>query len=329
MTQPPESPSSPLPPAGLRDGLPAGTRLTKAHGTGNCFLLLDDPAGEIEVPAAAVAALCDVSTGIGADGLIRCVLRDGTWFMDYRNADGSLAEMCGNGIRVFVDHLRRAGLVALAPGESLPVLTRGGARSVTALGPGAVPSWASDGGAHWYAVDMGPAETSGRADMRATVAGLRGRVFDALRVAMPNPHAVIDVGSREALAAAVLPATDILAAPEPLRPTYDPWPEDGVNLELTVDVTGEGGGEGHVLMRVLERGVGETQSCGTGCCAAAAAAFLRRGGAAAGAPRVWRVDIPGGSVRVELPEDLGAPGDGAGGSVVLSGPAAEIAQIVL
>ena len=366
----PATPTDQLQGSGLpRDpDLPAGTVLWKAHGTQNSFLLVDDPEGLVDVSPATVATLCDVSRGIGADGLIRCVRVNGRWFMDYRNADGSLAEMCGNGVRVFVDHLRRVGLVDLAGGDVLEVGTRGGTKRVRALGPrpaqvpgpvwergtpgraagegGGVPAGGVPGGpvatggvptgavpAHtggseqWYAIDMGPAATTGVADTSVTVVGLEG-VFEGIRVAMPNPHVVIDVASREALRDAVLPTTDIHAAPEGLRPTYDPDPAGGINLELVVDVTEPGAQVGHLLMRVLERGVGETRSCGTGCCAAAVASAARRG---AGAPRTWIVEVPGGSVRVDLGE--GTPSSGAGSSgagqpgVTLSGPATPIAEV--
>jgi len=347
--------------------LPAGTLLWKAHGTGNSFLLLDDPQGLVDVSATTVARLCDVSRGIGADGLIRCVRVEGRWFMDYRNADGSLAEMCGNGVRVFVDHLRRVGLVDLPEGGTLEVGTRGGTKTVLALGPrpaqvpgpvwvrgcGADPVETVGGGGgggggadgtpgagateQWYSIDMGPAVSSGMPDMQVTVVGLEG-TFEGIRVAVPNPHVVIDVVSRDALRDAVLPATDIHAAPVGLRPTYDPDPAEGVNLELVVDVTEPGAQVGHLLMRVLERGVGETQSCGTGCCAAAVASAARRG---AGAPRTWIVEVPGGSVRVDLGEEPPSSGAAPSGvapsgvapsgvglpGVTLSGPATPIAEV--
>lgn len=320
-------------------GLPGTTRLWKAHATGNSFVIADDPVADPDPDATAVARLCDVTRGIGADGYLGCVRREGRWFMDYRNADGSGAEMCGNGIRAFVDHLRRVGLVALEAGQEVEIGTRGGVRRVRALGPRPAqvpgPVWdrpkslptpdegvrarGSRGTDEWYSVDMGPSRSSGVPDIAVRVAGLGG-VFDGIRVAMPNPHVVIDVASREALRAAVLPGVDARVAPAPLRPTLEPEPPAGINLELVVDLTRPGDTTGHLLMRVLERGVGETRSCGTGCCAAAVATAARRG---EGAPASWVVEVPGGSVRVDLPGAVGGEG-----SVVLSGPATPIARVL-
>lgn len=118
---------------------------TKGHGTGNDFVIIADPDGALELSAEQVAVLCDRHRGIGADGILRVVrsaaIADGQaalaeepaaeWFMDYRNADGSIAEMCGNGIRVFVHYLVRSGLATIEPGSTLPIGTRAGVRDVT------------------------------------------------------------------------------------------------------------------------------------------------------------------------------------------------------
>lgn len=308
-----------------RIDLPAETPLWKAHGTGNSFVLVDDPDARLDLDATTVSALCSPRFGIGADGLIRCVCEGGTWFMDYRNADGSLAEMCGNGVRVFVDHLRRRGFVDVPRGGGVEVLTRGGLRSVAVV---AAPEGAAED--EWYDVDMGPARSTAAEDVRVEVPGVPGE-FTAIRVAMPNPHAVVDLDSSEALTAAALPTVDVSEAPEVLRPRLDPAPADGVNLELTVDLTEDVAQEGHLLMRVLERGVGETASCGTGCCAAAVAAAIRRG---PGAPVLWDVDVPGGRVRVGLAGVVEWDATGASARVTdapvhLIGPATPVARIDL
>src|SRR3712207_8605964 len=100
---------------------------TKGHGTGNDFVLIADPDGDLDLSPEQVAAICDRHFGVGADGILRAVrsrsIAAGAaalaaepraeWFMDYRNADGSIAEMCGNGIRVFTRFLLEAGLAEL------------------------------------------------------------------------------------------------------------------------------------------------------------------------------------------------------------------------
>ena len=121
---------------------------TKGHGTGNDFVLFSDPDGEVTLADAQIAALADRRFGVGGDGVIRAVrserLPEGAavlaedasaeWFMDYHNADGSAAEMCGNGIRVFGAYLLAEGLLDLAVGETVAIGTRGGVRQLSRTG---------------------------------------------------------------------------------------------------------------------------------------------------------------------------------------------------
>jgi diaminopimelate epimerase len=269
----------------------AGIPFRKGHGTENDFVLLPDPDGALELTEARVRALCDRRRGLGADGVLRVVRTAALgepvdappaaeWFMDYRNADGSIAEMCGNGVRVFARYLVDAGLVGA--GE-LVVGTRGGPKRVWFEGAGGsdLPD---------VSVAMGTVALLG--ESTATVAG---RQFPGLVVDVGNPHlaCVTDVPVDE---------LDLGTAPG-----YDPavFPA-GVNVEFLSPAR-----DGVTRMRVYERGVGETRSCGTGTVAAAAAA-LRHDGRSDGA---LTVRVPGGRVRVEL----------AGGTATLSGPAVLVA----
>lgn len=272
-------------------------RLTKGHGTENDFLLTREDVTELEV-----RALCDRHAGIGADGVIVAApganagySTTATWFMDYRNSDGSLAEMCGNGARVFVAYLRAEGLIELAEGETELIATRGGDREVR-----------YDGGDR-YTVDMGPAGLPGgdRAAREGWDVAVKLPEHDqrpGLRITMPNPHTVVTLESVDDLRALVF---------EPV--SYDPTPQDGTNLEVVVPLS-ISAGIGVVEMRVLERGVGETRSCGTGCCAAAVAMHLWAG---ADAPREWDVHVPGGQVRVTIADE----------TIYLSGPAVLAADV--
>ncbi|MFF1462993.1 diaminopimelate epimerase [Streptomyces sp. NPDC058330] len=254
----------------------------KGHGTENDFVIVPDPDNAIDLPASVVARLCDRRAGIGGDGLLhvvrsaahpeaRAMAEQAEWFMDYRNADGSVAEMCGNGVRVFARYLQRAGLAAEG---DLAVATRGGVKGVHLAKDGAVT------------VSMGRARLPG-SGVRVTV---DGRSWDARNVNMGNPHAVAFV---EDLAH----AGDLRSVP-PFSPS-SVYP-DGVNIEFVVDR-----GPRHVAMRVHERGSGETRSCGTGACAVAVAAARRDGvdPAQTGAPATYTVDLPGGTLVItEFPD---------------------------
>ena len=301
--------------------LPSHARVVKAHGAGNSFVVATDRFDEDNPSEAQVAALCSPAFGIGADGFIRAVERDGVWFMDYRNADGSKAEMCGNGVRVFVDHLRREGLVDLPVGQTLDVATRGGIKRVT-------PEADDEGAGARYRVDMGPAASPARETIQVSIPGIDG-VLGGIWVDMPNPHTVVELADESALHGVFLPTVDVSLIPPAARPSYDPAPHSGTNLELVVDLTQPGADVGHIAMRVLERGVGETQACGTGCCAAALATALRRGPSA---PTQWVVDVPGGTVSVGLDGVIDWSGDRpriTDASVFLTGPATRVAEIRL
>jgi diaminopimelate epimerase len=207
-------------------------RFTKGHGTGNDFVVVDD----VPLTPALVAAVCDRRFGIGGDGVLRVQRRDGEFFMDYWNSDGSPAEMCGNGIRVFVRYLLENGM---ADGDVIRVGTRAGMRTTYVEGD-------------LIRVDMGAPELLGKSS--ATVDGME---YAGLAVSMGNPHLVCPVRSVDAI--------DLHRAP-----TFDRdfFPQ-GVNVEFSEFV-----GPDHLRMRVYERGSGETLSCGTGVCAVGYADLL-------------------------------------------------------
>ncbi|SED86949.1 diaminopimelate epimerase [Ruania alba] len=303
--------------------------LIKGHGTGNDFLLWADPDSAHDLTDAQVASLTDRHTGLGADGVIRAVpiaqapeqhmaagsAAGAQWFMDYRNADGSLAEMCGNGIRVFTAFLRREELIDLPDGGTIPVATRAGVLQVRREGED-------------YAVDMGvwsapggPEALSEGFDVSVVVHGLSEQ-RPGLRLELPNPHTVVAVEAPEEL-----DELDLTHAPG-----VDPAPEHGTNVEFVMPLGEREIEEYHaaapdgppttrrigvVRMRVHERGVGETLSCGTGACAAALAVRTWFG---AGAPDEWQVLVPGGALRVRMLAEQ---------HVELAGPAELVGQISL
>ena len=249
---------------------------TKGHGTENDFVLILDRESMLEVGPAEVRFICNRRAGVGADGILRAVLAkhvegwdgDGAlWFMDYRNADGSIVEMCGNGIRVFMRYLLDQNL---ASGPVVGIATRSGLKVVTALPDGRIR------------VTMGPVVVGSRAVVITTADGVD---FKALTADVGNPHAVSFVDTLDSLS---------LHTP----PRWDPAEEfpKGVNLEFVRQL-----GPQHIAMRVHERGVGETHSCGTGTVAAAAATRVHDQELTP-LPVTYRVDTPGGSLEVELTE---------------------------
>jgi len=252
---------------------------TKGHGTGNDFVVLADPDGHLDLTPSLVAALCDRRRGIGADGVLRVVRAakhpdaagtagEAEWFMDYWNADGSFAEMCGNGVRVFVRYLLTHGLAAPSA-DGLPVATRAGVVRAVADGD-------------TIAVDMGTPSVYDAGT--ATVGSL---TVPGTAVDCGNPHLVC------ALPAGVeLGALDLHVAPAHDAAMFPA----GVNVEFTTPGEPVAGADLHVRMRVHERGSGETLSCGTGALAVGAVA-LRDAGLAAG---VVAVDLPGGRLTVTV-----------------------------
>ena len=276
-----------------------GLRFGKYHGIGNDFLVLLDleashpdssdedgayQGGGCEIDARLAAVLCDRHVGLGADGVIRGRLApegsDSVLTFELWNADGSSAEISGTGMRCLAQAALEAGIVT----EDVPfgVLTPAGRKEVTLrwTGPGAV----------WASTEMGAAVVEGEAD-RCNVG------HGQLLVDVGNPHLVV-LGPD--------PTTVDVAN---LGPKLEATSPAGLNVEFVT----LGPGPDEITMRVWERGVGETQACGTGSCAAAVA--LHHWG------RVGRevtVHQPGGAVAVSVRPD---------GRVMLAGPSARVGSM--
>ena len=236
---------------------------TYGHGTENDFVLVFDPNDQLTISADQVRAICNRESGIGSDGLIRITKRENRWFMDYRNADGSIAEMCGNGVRVMARYLVDRGHQASG---IFYISTRDGNKFLKVPDEGDI------------SVNLGQvSEVPGE-----ITAKQNGQIFHGLNIDVGNPHAVVFVEKIEDVGS--------LATPPRVEPE-DEYP-DGVNVEFVEFLE-----NGELRMRVHERGSGETRSCGTGTCAVAFAATLKKGKRL---PISWVIHAPGGRLVVDI-----------------------------
>lgn len=294
------------------------TTVYKTHATGNDFIVYADPEGKYDPTDVEVRVLCNRHFGVGADGLIRLAavkdvpdLDEQTlqlfaeeqveWFMDYRNADGSLAEMCGNGTRAVTLFAQHQGLISLSEGESVKLGTRAGVKTLTYLGD------VEPCGKNTFRVDMGG---WGRGELDAyavTIPGSEGAARGTF-VDMGNPH-VVAVISEES---STLPAMDMLNLR--VKPLVSPTIETDQNVEfVSIDEIDGANSRGIATMRVNERGVGETLSCGTGLCATGIVLQAKTG------IDHWTIVMRGGTLLVDVSDD----------DVTLTGSAMMVSKVEL
>ncbi|WP_270317858.1 diaminopimelate epimerase [Bifidobacterium adolescentis] len=274
----------------------------KAHATGNDFVVYLDEDGTHEPTADEVRFLCDRHFGIGGDGLIRlahpqavsdvnerqiadCVAGDADWFMDYRNADGSLAEMCGNGTRAITLFAQRQGIADQPGGKPFHLGTRAGVKILTSLGD--VPGLGED----VFQVEMGAWKRGDVDGYEVTIPGTSGSARGTF-VDMGNPHVVAVLED----AFASLPNVEDLDLVT--KPVVAPEIPSDQNVEFVrIDEQSEGDDAGEATMRVNERGCGETLSCGTGLCATAITLRAKTG------IDHWTITVRGGTLRVDVTDE--------------------------
>ena len=274
----------------------------KAHATGNDFVVYLDEDGTHEPTADEVRSLGDRHFGIGGDGLIRlahpqavsdvnerqiadCAAGDADWFMDYRNADGSLAEMCGNGTRAITLFAQRQGIADQPGGTPFHLGTRAGVKILTSLGD--VPGLGKD----VFQGEMGAWKRGDVDGYEVTIPGTSGSARGTF-VDMGNPHVVAVLED----AFASLPNVEDLDLVT--KPVVAPEIPSDQNVEFVrIDEQSEGDDAGEATMRVNERGCGETLSCGTGLCATAITLRAKTG------IDHWTITVRGGTLRVDVTDE--------------------------
>ena len=259
------------------------TKATYGHGTHNDFVLVFDELDQLTFTPKQIQKICDRKNGVGSDGFIRIVKKEGAWFMDYSNADGSIAEMCGNGIRVMARYLTDRGH---QPSGIYSINTRAGRKFLSVPESGDI------------SVNMGQVSQV----VGEILVESNNNSFSGLNIEIGNPHAVVFTNDMSLIG-------DLKNAPKVSPESEYP---DGVNIEFVKFLE-----NGEIQMRVYERGVGETQSCGTGTCAVALAASIIKNKPL---PIKWIINPPGGKLLVEI--------DGHS-NATLTGPAELIRDIEL
>jgi diaminopimelate epimerase len=278
----------------------AELRIWKYHGTGNDFVMLEDLDEERPLVPGLVAALCDRHRGVGADGVIRVTRGSAEgedFFMDYRNADGSLAEMCGNGIRCLGKLVFERGFTTAT---DLEIGSRDGRKHLSLD--------VDDGVVRNVTVGMGPPAFARRdipmqgppdQPFLTEPFDVDGRTFKATAVSMGNPHLVLFVEEDP---------DDVDVRAIGPRIEHDARFPEKTNVEFVAAL------DGGVQARVWERGSGETMACGTGACAALVAS-----NEAGLVPARAEVRFPGGTLLVERTED----------EVFLTGPAERVFEATI
>lgn len=302
-----------------------GIEFQKMNGLGNDFIMIDDRQGRLELGSREVEALCDRHFGIGADGVIlvrpsenpQCAA-----YMHYINSDGTLAQMCGNGVRCFAKYLVDNGIVDEAAGE-LVADTLAGPRPITFSvdGEGKLAEATVDMGAPILEPTAVPvaaaadaASPTGQPFVRDLSLDSPWGPFTFTCVSMGNPHAVTFIDNFAALpddlfadASNKCLGTLDLNKVGRFFETHEAFPEKtNVEFATMLEPNGEDE-EGGILMRVYERGCAETLACGTGACATSVAATLRGLSGRANA-----VHLLGGNLRIRWDDS---------GTVLMTGPA--------